>query len=155
MDEALKAKLHEARERFTSQQAGINTNRKHDDPARREWSRGKQRTANAERLQFRNSLTDEERTQIEERIKQLVNDNPALSSTNTFTLDSKKEQPSASVEVLDGILFSERHRRLMELRRSTMQEFFGALSFLQNGILCGDCLRLLLSHLRLFLQPIL
>jgi hypothetical protein len=37
MDEALKAKLDEARERMNSQQDGINANRKHDDPAMREW----------------------------------------------------------------------------------------------------------------------
>jgi hypothetical protein len=81
MDETLRAKLDEARERMNSKQAGINANRKHDDPAMREWARGKQRPANAERIQFRNSLTDEDRSQIEERIQQLVDDNPALSST--------------------------------------------------------------------------
>jgi hypothetical protein len=41
MDAALKAKLDEARERMNSQQAGINANRKHDDPKMREWARGK------------------------------------------------------------------------------------------------------------------
>jgi hypothetical protein len=76
MDETLRAKLDEARERMNSKQAGINANRKHDDPAMREWARGKQRPANAERIQFRNSLTDEDRSQIEERIQQLVDDNP-------------------------------------------------------------------------------
>jgi hypothetical protein len=40
MDAALKAKLDEARERMSSQQAGINENRKHDDPAMREAARG-------------------------------------------------------------------------------------------------------------------
>jgi hypothetical protein len=64
---------------MNSQQAGINANRKHDDPATREWARGKQRPANAERAQFRASLTDEDRRQIEERIDQLVRDNPTLS----------------------------------------------------------------------------
>ena len=73
---------HEARERMNSQQAGINANRKHDDPAMREWARGKQRPANAERAQFRSSLTDEDRSQIEERIEQLVHENPTLSPTN-------------------------------------------------------------------------
>ena len=45
MDADLKAKLDEARERMSSQQAGINENRKHEDPAMREWARGKQRPA--------------------------------------------------------------------------------------------------------------
>lgn len=40
MDDSLKAKLDEARNRMNSQQAGINANRKHDDPAMREWARG-------------------------------------------------------------------------------------------------------------------
>ena len=65
MDDTLRAKLDEARTRMNSQQAGINANRKHDDPAMREWARGKQRPANAERAQFRNSLTDEDRSQID------------------------------------------------------------------------------------------
>jgi hypothetical protein len=59
----------------------------------REWARGKQRPANAERVQFRNSLTDEDRIQIEERIQQLVDDNPVLSSTAPRILDSKTEPP--------------------------------------------------------------
>jgi DNA-directed RNA polymerase specialized sigma54-like protein len=105
MDEALKAKLDEARERMNSQQAGINANRKHDDPAMRQWARGKQQPANAERAQFRNSLTDEERSQIEERIEQLVRDNPTLSPTNARLLDSKTEPPSVSAEVVDEYYF--------------------------------------------------
>jgi hypothetical protein len=105
MDVALKAKLDEARERMNSQQAGINANRKHDDPAVREWARGKQRPANAERAQFRASLTDEDRSQIEERMEQLVRDNPALSPTNARTLDSKTERSSVSAEVLDEYYF--------------------------------------------------
>jgi hypothetical protein len=99
MDDTLRVKLDEARERMNSQQAGINTNRKHDDPAMREWARGKQRPANAERAQFRASLTDEDRGQIEERIEQLVHDNPTLSSTNARTVGSKTEQPSVSGSV--------------------------------------------------------
>ena len=105
MDGALKAKLDEARERMNGQQAGINADRKHDDRATREWARGKQRPANAERAQFRASLTDEDRSQIEERIEQLVHDNPTLSSTNARTVGSKTEQPSVSVEVLDEYYF--------------------------------------------------
>jgi hypothetical protein len=105
MDEGLKAKLDEARERMNSQQAGINADRKHDDRARREWARGKQRPANAERTQLRNSLTDEERRQIEERIQQLLDDNPALSPTNARILDSKTEPPCVSLEVLDEYSF--------------------------------------------------
>jgi hypothetical protein len=105
MDEALKAKLDEARKRMNSQQAGINANRKHDDPAMREWARGKQRPANTERAQFRASLTDEDRSQIEERIEQLVHDNPTLSPANARTLDSKTEPPSVPVEVLEEYYF--------------------------------------------------
>jgi hypothetical protein len=105
MNEALKAKLDEARERMNSQQAGINANRKHDDPAKREWARGKQRPANAERAQFRDSLTDEEHSQIEQRIEQLVHDNPTLSPTNTRALDSETQPSSVSVEVLDEYYF--------------------------------------------------
>jgi hypothetical protein len=51
MDEGLKAKLDEARERMNSQQAGINADRKHDDRATREWARGK--TAAMSRESFR------------------------------------------------------------------------------------------------------
>jgi hypothetical protein len=105
MDAALKAKLDEARERMSSQQAGINENRKHDDPATRERARGKQRPANEERDRFRNSLTDEERTQIEERIEQLVGDNPTLSPTSAPTVDSTTEPPSLPFEVLDEYYF--------------------------------------------------
>jgi hypothetical protein len=105
MDETLRAKLDEARERMNGQQAGINANRKHDDPAMREWARGRQRPANAERAQFRNSLTDEDRRQIEERIEQLVHDNPTLSTTGARTLDSKTEPPSVSGEVLEEYYF--------------------------------------------------
>jgi hypothetical protein len=105
VDEALKAKLDEARERMNSQQAGINANRKHDDPAMLECTRGKQRPANAERTQFRNSLTDEERSQIEERIQQLLDDNLALSLANARTLDSKTEPPCVSPDKLDEYYF--------------------------------------------------
>ena len=66
MDGALKTKFDEARNRMNGQQAAINTNRKHADSARREWARGKQGPANAERVRFGKSLTDEERNQIEE-----------------------------------------------------------------------------------------
>jgi|SRR5579859_3039722 len=105
MDEALKTKLDEARNRMNGQQAGINMNRKHADSATRQWARGKQRPANAERAQFRNSLTDGDRNQIEERIQQLLEDNPTLSSANAATLDSKIEPPSVSFEVLDEYYF--------------------------------------------------
>jgi hypothetical protein len=105
MDEGLKAKLDEARERMNSQQAGINADRKHDDRATREWARGKQRPANAERTQLRNSLTDEERRQIEERIQQLLDDNPELSPPNARILDSKTELPCVSLEVFDEYYF--------------------------------------------------
>ena len=105
MDEALRAKLDEARARLNSRQAGINADRKDEDRAIREWARGKQRPANAERTQFRNSLTDEERNQIEERIQQLLDENPALSPVNATTLESKTEAPSVSFEVLDEYYF--------------------------------------------------
>src|ERR1017187_10174513 len=100
MDATLKAKVDEAREWMNSQQDGINANRKHGDVAMREWARGKQRPANAERAQFKNSLTNEERSQIEERLEQLVHDNPTLSPTNAHTLGSKAAPPSVSFEVL-------------------------------------------------------
>ena len=105
MDEALKTKLDEARNRLNSQQAGINANRKHEDQAMREWARGKQRPANAQRAQFRKSLTDEDRKQIEERIQQLLDDNPALPPANAAPLDAKTQPPSVSVEVLDEYYF--------------------------------------------------
>jgi len=105
MDDALKTKLDQARKRINGQQTGINTNRTHADPAMREWARGKQRPANAERDQFRNSLTEGDREQIEERIQQLLDDNPTLSVANDATLDSKIEPPSVSFEVLDEYYF--------------------------------------------------
>ena len=105
MNEVLRAKLDEARERMNSQQAGINADRKNDDRATREWARGKQRPANAERAQLRNSLTDEDRREIEERIQQLLDDNPALSPANARTLDSKAEPPGVSLEVLEEYYF--------------------------------------------------
>lgn len=61
--------------------------------------------ANAERAQFRNELTDEDRRQIEEQIRQLLDDNPALSSPNAGTLDSKTESPCVSLEVLNEYFF--------------------------------------------------
>ena len=105
MDAALKAKLDEARERMNSQQAGINADRKGEDRAMREWARGKQRPANAERALFRNSLTDEDRRQIEERIQQLLDDNPTLSPTNARILESQTDPPCVSLEVLDEYYF--------------------------------------------------
>lgn len=105
MDDALKAKLDEARQWMSSQQAGINADRKHGDRATREWARGKQRPANAERAQLRNSLTDEDRRQIEERIQQLLDDNPTLSVTSATPLEAKTQPPSVSVEVLDEYYF--------------------------------------------------
>jgi len=100
MNEALRAKLYEARERMNTQQADINADRKNDDQATREWARGKQRPANAERAQLRNSLTDEDRREIEECIQQLLDDHPALSSANAGTLGSK-----VSLEVLEEYYF--------------------------------------------------
>jgi hypothetical protein len=105
MDEALKKKIEEARKRMNSNQAGINVNRTKEDRVMREWARGKQRPANAERVQFRNSLADEERGQIEARIDQLVHDNPTLLSTNAPMMNSKTNPPSVSVEVLDEYYF--------------------------------------------------
>jgi hypothetical protein len=105
MDDALRAKLDEARARLNSRQAGINKDRKDEDRATRVWARGKQRPANAERTQFRNSLTDEDRRQIEERIQQLLDDNPPLSVTSATPLEAKTQPPSVSVEVLDEYYF--------------------------------------------------
>jgi len=105
MNDALKAKLNEARKRMNIQQAGINADRKHDDPAMRQWARGRQRPANTERAHFRVSLTDEDRSQIEERIEQLLRDNPTLSPGNARPLDAKTEPPSIPVEVLEEYYF--------------------------------------------------
>jgi len=104
MDAALKAKLDEARQRMNSRQFEINADRKHDDQATREWGRGKQRPANAERARFRDSLTDEDRSQIDERMEQLLHDNPTLSGANTWTVDSKGPD-YISAEVLDEYYF--------------------------------------------------
>jgi hypothetical protein len=71
----------------------------------REWARGKQGPANTNRAQFRASLTDEDRGQIEERIEQLVLHHPTLSRVNARTLDSKTEPPSVPVEVLEEYYF--------------------------------------------------
>lgn len=105
MDEALRAKLDEARARLNSRQPGINTDRKDVDRATREWARGKQRPANAERTQFRNSLNDEDRKEIEERVQQLLDHNPPLFVTSAAPLNAKTEPPSVSVEVLDEYYF--------------------------------------------------
>jgi hypothetical protein len=85
MNDRLRAKLNEARERMKCQQAGINMNRKHDDPAMREWARGKLE-------------------QIEERIEQLVRENPALSSVTTGAVDSKAD-PSVPLATLEEYHF--------------------------------------------------
>lgn len=86
-------------------QAGINANRKDDDLAIRQWARGKQRPANAERDQFRASLTDEDLEQIEERLEQLIRENLGLSTPADRTTDSKTQPPSVSVEVLEEYHF--------------------------------------------------
>lgn len=105
MDERLRARLDEARKRMNDHQAGINANRKDDDLAIRQWARGKQRPANAERDQFRASLTDEDLEQIEERLERLVRENLGLSSSSVGTADSKTQLPSVSVEVLEEYHF--------------------------------------------------
>lgn len=105
MDDRLRAKLDEARKRMNDHQAGINANRKHDDLAIRQWARGKQRPANAERDLFRASLTDEDLAQIEERLEQLVCENLGLSSLSVRTVDSKTQPLSAPVEVLEEYHF--------------------------------------------------
>ena len=104
MNHHLRAKLDEARERMKGHQEGINANRKHDDPAIRLWARGKQRPANAERELFRASLTNEDLEQIEERIEQLVRENPALSSVTTGAVDSKAD-PSVPLATLEEYHF--------------------------------------------------
>ena len=105
MDDQLRTKLNEARGRLNDQQAGINADRNHDDPAIRQWARDKQRPANAERNQFRASLMDEDLEQIEVRIEQLIHENPALSAATIRTVDSKTEAPSVPVEVLEEYHF--------------------------------------------------
>lgn len=105
MDDRLRAKLDEARRRMNDHQAGINANRKDDDLAIRQWARGKQRPANAERDQFRASLTDEDLEQIEKRLEQLIRENLGLSTPADRTIDSKTQPPSVSVEVLEEYHF--------------------------------------------------
>jgi hypothetical protein len=78
MEQELKAKLGAARERLNSQQAGISVKRTHEDRVVREWGRGEQRQAATKREQFRNSLTEHERHQIEERIGELISQYPRL-----------------------------------------------------------------------------
>jgi hypothetical protein len=105
MDETLKARLDEARRRMNSEQAGINANRTHGDRAMREWARGKQGPANAQRSQLRATLTDEDRSQIEERLEQLLYENPTLSAANSRALHSNTEPPSISADALDEYYF--------------------------------------------------
>ena len=105
MDDHLRAKLDEARRRMNHHQAGINANRKDDHRAIRQWARGKQRPANAVGDHFRASLTDENLEQIEERLEQLVRENPGLSRAADRTVDSKTQLPSVSVEVLEEYHF--------------------------------------------------
>ena len=105
MDDRLRAKLDEARKRMNDQQAGINANRKDDDLAIRQWARGKQRPANAERDQFRASLTNEDLEQIEQRLEQLVRENLGLSSPSVGTVDPKTQLPPVSLEVLEEYHF--------------------------------------------------
>lgn len=105
MDDHLRAKLDEARKRMNDHQAGINANRRDDDLAIRQGARGKQRPANAERDQFRAALTDDDLEQIEERLEQLVRENPGLYRAADRTVDSKKQLPSVSVEVLEEYHF--------------------------------------------------
>jgi hypothetical protein len=105
MDDLLRAKLDEARKRMNDHQAGINANRKDDDLAIRQWAREKQGPANAERDQFRASLTDEDLQQIEERLEQLVRENLGLSSSAVRMVDSKTQFPSVSIEVLEEYHF--------------------------------------------------
>lgn len=89
---------------MNSQQAGINMNRKHDDPAMREWARGKQRPANEERELFKASLNNEDLEQIEERIEQLARENPSLSSVNIEAVDSNAA-PSVPLSILEEYHF--------------------------------------------------
>ena len=105
MDDLLRAKLDEARKRMNDHQAGINANRKDDDLAIRQWARGKQRPANAERDEFRASLTDEDLEQIEERLEQLVRENLGLSPSAVRMVDSKTQAPSVPIEVLEEYHF--------------------------------------------------
>jgi chromosome segregation ATPase len=105
MDDTLKAKLNEARKRLASTQDQINANRRHHDHAVREWARGEQRPANRERAQFRSSFSDDERSQIEDRLQQLVKEYPKLSPVNSEILDTATESPATPAEVLDEYYF--------------------------------------------------
>jgi len=105
MDTTLKVKLDEARKRLASTQDRINANRRHDDHAMREWARCEQRPANRDRAQFRDSFTNDERSQIEDRLQQLVKEYPTLSPVNATMLDGTTEPPAIPAEVLDEYYF--------------------------------------------------
>ena len=105
MDSTLKAKLDEVRKRLASKQNRINVNRRDDDRAVREWARGEQRPANRDRAQFRDSLTEEERRQIGDRIQQLMKDYPTLSPVNATMLEGTTEPPAVPAAVLDEYYF--------------------------------------------------
>src|SRR5256885_15252880 len=105
MDEALKAKLDEARTLMNTQQAGINANRGHEDTAIREWARGKQGPTNKKRAQFRASLTDKDRSRMEERIDRLRLDHPSLSPVNVRALEPKPDPPPVPAQGLGESYF--------------------------------------------------
>ena len=105
MDTTLKVKLDEARKRLASTQDRINANRRHDDHAMREWARGEQRPANRDRAQFRDSFTNDERSQIEDRLQQLVIQYPKLSPVNAAMRDAATESPATPAEILDEYYF--------------------------------------------------
>jgi len=90
---------------MASAQDQINANRRHHDRAVREWARGEQRPANRERAQFRNSFSDDERSQIEDRLQQLVKQYPKLSPVNAAMRDAATESPATPAEILDEYYF--------------------------------------------------
>jgi uncharacterized protein (DUF2336 family) len=62
-------------------------------------------TSKSERTQFRNSLNDEDRKQIEESVQQLVDHNPPLSVTSAAPLNARTEPPSVLSKCLMNTIF--------------------------------------------------
>jgi hypothetical protein len=105
MDTALKAKLDEARKRLNSKQAEINANRRHSDQVFREWARGEQNVAIEQRDHFRISLSENEREQIENRLQELLNDYPQLSTVAVRPPNTPATTPSIPDEALEEYYF--------------------------------------------------
>ena len=101
MNAALRAKLEQARKRLNEKQTDINDNRHHGSRATREWARGEQKIANLDRQRFRDSLTDDERHEIEARLHELAERYPQLSEPHS----SEDLAPVINAEAMDEYHF--------------------------------------------------